>query len=238
EWEYWYENGQKKTVFLYDEEGEKVLNFWDEEGGKTVNNGEGTMVEHHENGQEKYRGQVTRFFRSGSWKTFYENGAKKEEVLFNEKGLASGVHQYWYPDGSLELWGMRKDGRKFGTWLYYNPEGKEEAKFMFSPEDLSEENPIYEMGERQPIPINMNQIKKLIGYPQSAYAKGQTGSVIMRVLVNPQGIVESYEAVEYEGLIFKKAVEDHIEKLRFVPAIYHFYHSEFWVNIPFNFAFR
>lgn len=87
-----------------------------------------------------------------------------------------------------------------------------------------------------PEAINMESIKKAIGYPPQARYSNLEGTVIIRLLVNEKGKYMSHEVIESPSLTLKVAVENHIRRLKFKPAIKDGKPIPFWINIPFNFV--
>lgn len=90
--------------------------------------------------------------------------------------------------------------------------------------------------QRNPKPINLNEIKKLVGYPKIARDAGIQGQVILRVLVDKSGNYKKHEVLAEGHKILREAVEKHIDKLNFNPARKDNQSVEFFVNIPFNFV--
>ncbi|MEL6592497.1 MAG: energy transducer TonB, partial [Bacteroidota bacterium] len=74
-----------------------------------------------------------------------------------------------------------------------------------------------------------------IGYPQIARDAGIEGNVVVRVLVDKRGNYDKHKIITQVHPILTKAVEEHISKLQFTPAIQGGKPIKFWVNIPFNF---
>ncbi|MEL7340987.1 MAG: energy transducer TonB, partial [Bacteroidota bacterium] len=74
-----------------------------------------------------------------------------------------------------------------------------------------------------------------IGYPQIARDAGIEGNVVVRVLVDKRGNYDKHKIITQVHPILTKAVEEHIAKLQFTPAIQGGKPIKFWVNIPFNF---
>ncbi|RMG57162.1 MAG: energy transducer TonB, partial [Bacteroidetes bacterium] len=106
------------------------------------------------------------------------------------------------------------------------------------PEVIVEQAPSIDefiFAEEEPQPINMDDIKKLIGYPQIARDAGIEGSVVVRVLVDKKGNYARHRIINQVHPVLAKAVEEHVNKLRFTPAIQGGKPIQFWVNIPFNF---
>ena len=89
--------------------------------------------------------------------------------------------------------------------------------------------------EEEPQPINMEDIKQLVGYPQMARDASIEGSVVIRVLVDKKGNYSKHKIINHVHPILAKAVEEHVPKLRFTPAIQGGKPIPFWVNIPFSF---
>ena len=106
------------------------------------------------------------------------------------------------------------------------------------PEVIVEQTPdinAFIFAEEEPTPVNMGDIQKLIGYPQIARDAGIEGTVVVRVLVDKAGNYSRHRVINQVHPILTKAVEEHIDKLRFSPAIQGGKPIPFWVNIPFNF---
>lgn len=89
--------------------------------------------------------------------------------------------------------------------------------------------------EQEPVPVNINDIKSLIGYPQIARDAGIQGQVVVRVLVDKTGNYDRHKVVKSVHPILDEAVQAHLSKLKFTPAIQGGRPIKFWVNIPFNF---
>lgn len=106
------------------------------------------------------------------------------------------------------------------------------------PEVIVEQEPNindFIFAEEEPKPVNMGDIQKLIGYPQIARDAGIEGNVVVRVLVDKAGNYNKHKIITQVHPILTKAVEEHIQKLKFTPAIQGGKPIKFWVNIPFNF---
>lgn len=86
-----------------------------------------------------------------------------------------------------------------------------------------------------PKPINIDDIKKLVGYPEQARDNGIQGKVVLRILVDKNGHYLKHKVVSNPDLVLTEAVEKHIEKVRFQPAMKDGKPVKYWVNIPFHF---
>ena len=89
--------------------------------------------------------------------------------------------------------------------------------------------------EEQPQAVNMKDIQAKIGYPVPAMEANIEGVVILRVLINKQGLYQKHIVLNSVHPILSEAVESHISKLRFTPAVQGGIPIAFWVNVPFNF---
>ncbi|MEZ4847922.1 MAG: TonB family protein [Bacteroidia bacterium] len=92
------------------------------------------------------------------------------------------------------------------------------------------------VAEEEPSPVNMKDISQLIGYPQIARDAGIEGNVVVRVLVDKNGAYSKHKVINQVHPILADAVEEHIGKLKFTPAIQGGKPIKFWVNIPFKFS--
>lgn len=89
--------------------------------------------------------------------------------------------------------------------------------------------------EEEPKPMNMGDIQRSIGYPQTSRDAGLQGVVIPRVLVDSMGNYVTHTVIKRSAPSLTIAVEKEIHKLKFTPAIQDGKAIPFWVNIPFNF---
>lgn len=233
-WEFWYSNGTKKLETKYDPDY-KPVNFWLPNGEQILKKGNGRIVEFHNDGEKKSEGSVKKYIYHGLWQTWHPNGQKMEEVNFDDAGLATGMHQYWREDGSIEFVGLRNKGKKHGEWQYYNEKGAVTHVLNYDSQKESLDNDVYKIGDREPITLNMDEVKKMIGYPILAQQANLAGQVIVRFLVDKKGNYKKHRIIDYTHEIFTKPVEDQLHNLKFIPAIYRMEPTDFWINIPFNF---
>ena len=89
--------------------------------------------------------------------------------------------------------------------------------------------------EEEPQPVNMADIQKEVGYPEPAVLSRIEGMVVLRILVDEKGKYVKHRVINEGHPLLAKAVETHIHKLSFTPAIQANRPIKFWVNVPFRF---
>lgn len=91
---------------------------------------------------------------------------------------------------------------------------------------------------RQPKPINLTEIHKLIGYPAMAKEMNLEGNIVFRVLVDEDGCYVKHLPAKMGHPILTKEIEKYLPELRFEPAIQNGKPVKFWVNMPFIICFK
>lgn len=89
--------------------------------------------------------------------------------------------------------------------------------------------------DQEPVPQNMGVIRDSIGYPQVAADSGIQGTVIARVLVNPEGNYVKHKIISKTDSMLNVSVENYISGLVFSPASLEGKAVPFWINVPFIF---
>ncbi|MBX7241610.1 MAG: energy transducer TonB [Bacteroidia bacterium] len=89
--------------------------------------------------------------------------------------------------------------------------------------------------EVRPEPINMDEIRKKIGYPVIAREAGIEGDFTLRILVSPEGKTEDYLIVKDVHPVLADQVTKVIHTLRFTPARLSGKNIYYWVVVPFKF---
>lgn len=112
----------------------------------------------------------------------------------------------------------------------------EQVKKSSSEVDVNE----YVAVEKEPKPLNLEEIKAKIGYPEDAYAIGIQGKVIVRILVDEQGKPQKHVMIRSPHPSLTHAVEKEIYNIQFQPGILESTQKPvpIWVNIPFNFLWK
>ena len=236
-WEQWYEDGTKRGSFEY----EKKINFplvkdlWLENGVQSVAAGEGKYISYKGDSDElQVVGPIKNQKREGEWKFFRAHGDMYENLFFKD-GKAEGKNSRYHENGQMAAMGDFDKGFPVGLWQFYDSTGEViYVKNYVESSDMVYEGG-HEMGSSVPMPTNIDLIKRAVGYPNQAIRSAWQDQVIVRVLVGKDGQYLKHKIARYKKYIFVKAIEKHIEHIRFVPAFQGGKKIKFWVNIPFNF---
>lgn len=94
------------------------------------------------------------------------------------------------------------------------------------------------MVEKEPVVLNMDELKQMIGYPPQASEREIEGKVIIRILLDEEGNYLKDTVLRDPNPILTKAVRDKINLIRFEPAIQNKKPVKFWFTIPFEFKLR
>ncbi|MEL6676912.1 MAG: energy transducer TonB [Bacteroidota bacterium] len=70
-----------------------------------------------------------------------------------------------------------------------------------------------------PIPINLDDIKKLIGYPKEAVKNQIEGTVVAKIWVDKKGDYRKHRIIHDPHPLLSQAVDRHLSKLRFTQHI-------------------
>lgn len=89
--------------------------------------------------------------------------------------------------------------------------------------------------EKEPAPVNMDELKSLIGYPPMALEADIEGKVTLRVMVDKHGDYVKHVVLKDPHPILTKAVTDKIHHLKTTPGIQAGKPIKVWVTLPFNF---
>jgi TonB family protein len=89
--------------------------------------------------------------------------------------------------------------------------------------------------EMEPVPLNLNELKRLIGYPRAAMEAEIEGKVIMRVLIDERGQYVKHLVIKDAHPYLTDAVTSKISAIRFTPGIQKGKAIKVWVTIPFDF---
>jgi protein TonB len=91
------------------------------------------------------------------------------------------------------------------------------------------------MLEKEPAPVNMDDIKKMIGYPPMAKEAEIEGKVVLRVQVDTHGDYVRHVVIKDPHPILTAEVVKQLKHLKFTPGIQSGKPIKVWVTIPFDF---
>ncbi|MEM6270263.1 MAG: energy transducer TonB [Bacteroidota bacterium] len=89
---------------------------------------------------------------------------------------------------------------------------------------------------RQPQPLNLTEIKRAMGYPPEAVKQKIEGKVIVRILIDREGVPIKHRFIKAVDPLLDQVVLDNIYDLRFEPARYSDNSAgAAWLTMPFQF---
>lgn len=160
---------------------------------------------------------------------------KDEEVEEPEETIAD-IDTLQKIDPGLE--NVEGDTNAVETIDFGEGEGMGEAPVEVKEPEPKEEDPDpfkFVMVDQEPQPVNMDDIKKRIGYPPTAKEAGIEGVVVVRILVDKNGNYVKHIVMQSPHPLLTKAVEKEIRNLKFTPGIQAGRPIKVWVTIPFRF---
>jgi protein TonB len=89
--------------------------------------------------------------------------------------------------------------------------------------------------EQEPQPVNLDELKHLIGYPPMAKEAEIEGRVVMRVMVDQHGDYVKHVVLKDPHPILTHAVAAQINHLKMTPGIQSGKPIKVWVTLPFDF---
>lgn len=89
--------------------------------------------------------------------------------------------------------------------------------------------------EKEPTPVNMDDLKKMIGYPAMAKEAEIEGKVVLRVQVDKNGNYVKHIIMRDPHPLLTSEVIKNIRQLKFTPGIQAGKPIKVWVTIPFDF---
>jgi periplasmic protein TonB len=90
--------------------------------------------------------------------------------------------------------------------------------------------------EKEPQAVNLDELKKLIGYPPLAKEGEIQGKVVLRVMVDKNGDYVKHIVLDSPHPILTRAVESKIDQLKMTPGIQAGKPIKVWVTLPFKFT--
>lgn len=99
---------------------------------------------------------------------------------------------------------------------------------------LDETSPDY-WTAKQPVALNLNDIKKRVVYPRQLKEAEYEGDVVVKILVDEKGSYKTHKVLKSAHPLFLKEVESQIKDLTFSPGNQGGRDVQVWVMIPFKF---
>jgi periplasmic protein TonB len=90
--------------------------------------------------------------------------------------------------------------------------------------------------EKEPQAVNLDELKKVIGYPPLAKEGEIQGKVVLRVMVDKNGDYVKHIVLDNPHPILTRAVESKISMLKMTPGIQAGKPIKVWVTLPFKFT--
>ena len=103
-------------------------------------------------------------------------------------------------------------------------------------EKKDKEKKVYQQFEvdKAPVAVNLSQVQGSMRYPEIARSSGTEGKVTVKVLVGPDGSVQSIGGFSGPD-VFREEVSSKVMNLQFTPALQQGQPVRCWVSVPFNF---
>jgi protein TonB len=89
--------------------------------------------------------------------------------------------------------------------------------------------------DKQPVPVNLNEIRRQIKYPSLAKEGNIQGKVLIKILIDKEGNPVKHHVVRSPHDLLAEACVNQIYKLKFTPGIQSQKPVKVWVQIPFDF---
>lgn len=121
-----------------------------------------------------------------------------------------------------------------GHYTTYNPDTVTQAAGATA-EDPAPDPTDFVAVEKEPQPLNYEEVRKRIGYPLLAKEAGIRGKVIVRVLVSKDGKYEKHIVLRSPHKMLTEAVERELPNLEFSPGIQAGKPVKVWVTTVFDF---
>jgi len=118
------------------------------------------------------------------------------------------------------------------------PQGITELQDTIVENTEKEPNEDYQPVEKEPVPVNLDEIKRKISFPQEAKNISLEGKVIVRILVGKDGKYIKHKVLRSPHQLFTTAVEHVIPLIECTPAIQANKPVKCWIVIPFQFSLK
>ena len=91
----------------------------------------------------------------------------------------------------------------------------------------------------EPQPINLEEVRGMLTYPDALLGEKLEGTVVVRILVDEKGDYMRHRIIASPHPLFSKVVNKHIKKLIFTPAVDNNRQEiKFWISVPIPFKMQ
>jgi protein TonB len=160
----------------------------------------------------------------------------KPEELLKEEQLVAEIDAM----DSVALGTSNKDGDKTGDYVWPDIDTDPcptcpPAVTVVPKEDDDLKPDTFILLEKEPQAVNLDELGKLIGYPEMAKEAEIQGRVTLRVMVDKMGNYVKHIVLKDPHPILTRAVTEKIHLLKMTPGIQAGKPIKVWVTLPFNF---
>lgn len=92
--------------------------------------------------------------------------------------------------------------------------------------------------DKEPQPVNLDELRKMIGYPKLALEAEIEGKVNLRVFVDKNGVYQKHVVTNVAHKLLVDAVVSKIHHLRMTPGVQGNKAIPVWVTVPFEFKLQ
>ncbi len=136
---YYYENGKKKSILVYNDDHSSTVNMFWENGSKAADGAYNSETKRH--GEWKMYSESGRLLEiinyvngvaDGNVKMYYPDTDRIVLDCMYANGKRNGYYKYYYENGNIHEDGAYKDNTKHGYWKIYTPDGniEEEGEYV------------------------------------------------------------------------------------------------------------
>jgi len=131
-WSIYYETGKPKYEGHYVNDFFILDNAWDTKENQSIKNGTGTLISYYPDEVTiSESGDYKDGYKTGVWKTFYENSDKLLQETVYKKGILTGIQKQYFESGKVYSEGLLADNLQEGEWNWYFEDGSNESKVSF-----------------------------------------------------------------------------------------------------------
>lgn len=149
-----------------------------------------------------------------------------------------GTYMEWHSNGKLSILFTSKGGEIQGPVQAWDTAGNPTPFTAEMQQELTQLPIPWMTFLTEPRPLNMLDVRKLVGYPTKARNAGIQGEVTLKVLVDEQGNYAKHVIAKSDHPLLAQACEAQVVRLKFTPATQNGRPIPYWVTIPFLFTIQ